>query len=169
MTREEIREWLAEWMADQLGMSPDDMEMDRTLGSYGLEADQLECLASDIEEYFDEQLEENAVVASRETALTADERDRIERRLAELSELKKLYCTGCGYCMPCEHGVKIPQNFDAMNLHRVYGLTGRAKQQYDRLKEGQAAHCTECGECEPKCPQKIEIRRQLREVAETLR
>ena len=114
------------------------------------------------------QLEENAVVASRDTILTQDERERIEQRLAELSELKKLYCTGCGYCMPCEHGVNIPRNFDAMNLHRVYGLTEKARQQYTRLKEAQAAHCRECGACEPKCPQNIEIRKQLKDVADTL-
>ncbi|MDD9938254.1 MAG: phosphopantetheine-binding protein [Myxococcales bacterium] len=61
MTREEIREWLADWLADQLGISPDDIEMDRTLASYGLDVEQLEGLSSDIEEYFDETLEANAV------------------------------------------------------------------------------------------------------------
>lgn len=61
MTREEIREWLAEWLADELGISPDDVEMDRTLASYGLDAEQLEELSGDIEEYFDEALEEGAM------------------------------------------------------------------------------------------------------------
>jgi len=63
MTREEIREWLAEWLADELGISPDEVETDRSLASYGLEADQLEELSSDIEEYFEESLEAGAVRA----------------------------------------------------------------------------------------------------------
>ena len=56
MNREEIREWLMDWMADQLGISPEEVEMDRTVASYGLEADDLERLASAIEEYFEESL-----------------------------------------------------------------------------------------------------------------
>jgi uncharacterized protein len=31
-----------------------------------------------------------------------------------------------------------------------------------------ASACLECGECEPKCPQKIPIMAQLKEVARTL-
>ena len=61
MNREEIREWLENWLADQLGVSPEDVESDRTLASYGLEADDLERLAAAIEESFEETLEADTV------------------------------------------------------------------------------------------------------------
>jgi len=63
MNREEIREWLENWVADHLGMSPEDVEGDRTLASYGFEADDLEQLASEIEEYFEETLDAEVIRA----------------------------------------------------------------------------------------------------------
>jgi acyl carrier protein len=78
MTRQEIREWLNEWLADHLGVSPEEVETDRTLASYGLDADDLERLASAIAEYFEETLPEDSIRArSTVTSLT--------RLLCELS------------------------------------------------------------------------------------
>ena len=61
MNREEIREWLNSWLADQLGISPDDVESDRTLASYGLEDDDLQTLCAAIEEDLEETLESDAI------------------------------------------------------------------------------------------------------------
>jgi len=94
----------------------------------------------------------------------------IQDQLERNSQLSKLYCTGCEYCLPCPQSVGIPQAFSAMNMHRVWGLTAHAKRQYSRLgpehKEGllQADACIECGQCEEKCPQKIPIIEQLKET-----
>ena len=78
MNRTEIREWLDNWLADQLGISPDEVEGDRSLGSYGLEAEDLERLTSEIEEYFEETLEADTVRA-RSTVAT------LTRYLCELT------------------------------------------------------------------------------------
>jgi len=125
-----------------------------------------------------QQLEENVSVASQEVVLTEEDYRRIREALEEKKRLSELYCTACGYCMPCPNGVDIPANFRLMNLHRIYGLTEYARGQYRRLgerkdKDGNptpawAEACLECGECEPKCPQKIPIIKQLQEVAEVL-
>ena len=48
--------------------------------------------------------------------------------------LADLYCTGCGYCMPCSQGVDIPARFQAMNYLKVYGLQDYARQHYERLR-----------------------------------
>lgn len=112
-------------------------------------------------------VEENAAVASNEQPLSERERERILEMLAENQRLADLYCTGCGYCMPCPNGVNIPECFRLMNLHRVYGLTFAAREQYRGFgDEGNknAAACVECGQCEPKCPQKIPIIEQLKET-----
>jgi predicted aldo/keto reductase-like oxidoreductase len=76
--------------------------------------------------------------------------------------------------MPCPHDINIPLNFQIMNYHRVYGITDYAKGQYkdignvDWYKGKKAEECIECGICEEKCPQKIEIRKQLKETASVL-
>lgn len=62
MTRSEIEVWLVDWLSDELGMSDDELERDRTLGSYGVTTGQLVRLASDIEDFFEEPLEPGIVV-----------------------------------------------------------------------------------------------------------
>ncbi len=118
-------------------------------------------------------VEQNAAVASRTDHLSARELAQIEQSLAEKKKFANLYCTGCNYCMPCPHGVNIPLNFLAMNYHRVYGLTDHARFEYKLIgdpwhKGKRAEECIACGACEPKCPQNIAIRDQLRETAALL-
>ena len=78
MTRQEIREWLNEWLADHLGVSPEEVESDRTLASYGLDTDDLERLAAAIVEYFEETLPEDSIRARSTVA-------SLTRLLCELS------------------------------------------------------------------------------------
>jgi predicted aldo/keto reductase-like oxidoreductase len=92
----------------------------------------------------------------------------IREHLARLSEMANLYCTGCKYCMPCPQEVNIPRIFELYNLGQVYGLWDVAKEGYARFQDpnwkggNQADECIECGECEEKCPQNIQIREQLK-------
>ena len=128
------------------------------------------------------QVEENAAAASKTGAMGEAEQDRVQQLLEENQKLADLYCTGCGYCMPCRIDIEIPENFRYMNWYRVWGLEEQAKAAYARLNNERgvqtqwaglvrglkAEECIECGECEPKCPQNIPIVDQLREVAATL-
>jgi acyl carrier protein len=61
MNRDEIREWLIEYVADQLGISPEDVEMDRTLASYGFDTEEIESMVAAIEDYFEESLPGDSV------------------------------------------------------------------------------------------------------------
>ena len=124
-----------------------------------------------------EQVEENVATASRTEPLTPEEKIQVLESLEENKKLADLYCTGCGYCMPCPNGVDIPANFLYMNYYRVYGLKDYARQQYAKLKEKSledmdvpswADTCIECEECEPQCPQEIPIIKQLKETHATL-
>ncbi len=112
-----------------------------------------------------EQLEENAAAASMETPLTQEDLKAIDEIQARNRDLLDLYCTGCGYCMPCPHGVDIPGNFAAFNLLKVHGMPDLARRQYERLGEGQASRCKACQACVGKCPQHIEIPVKLKEAA----
>jgi len=120
-------------------------------------------------------VEENAVTASRPEPLSAEERAHIAAMLDETKRLADLYCTGCGYCLPCPNQVNIPVNFEYLIYYQVYGLREPARELYSKL--GQPGHwveglpasaCLECGECEEKCPQHIPIVAQLKEVARIL-
>ncbi|NJD02332.1 MAG: aldo/keto reductase [Ruminiclostridium sp.] len=121
-----------------------------------------------------EMVNENVLTASNKNPLSRDELERIKESMIENKRRAELYCTGCNYCMPCPFEVNIPLNFEIMNYHKVYGLTDYAKGQYGQIgvnewmKGKKADACTECGICETKCPQKIQIRKQLKETARAL-
>jgi len=112
---------------------------------------------------------ENCTTASIDGGLTPSEQLKVEENLKEVQRMSELYCTGCRYCMPCQKNVDIPHIFSAMNYHKIYGLTDHAKTMYSwrlspdsELKSANA--CVECGECESKCPQNINIIKQLKET-----
>ena len=121
-----------------------------------------------------EMVEQNAQTASNVAELTAKEIEGINLAMEQNKKLADLYCTGCNYCMPCPQDINIPLNFQLMNYHKVYGLTEHAKNSYqqigkvDWMKGKQASECIDCGICEEKCPQKLNIRDQLKETAKTL-
>ncbi len=113
------------------------------------------------------QVEENTGTAENSKALTEEEKEELEAEFEKRKKLLQLYCTGCGYCMPCESGVNIPAVFEILNLDRVYGFKDLARKRYEKLKdEEKASSCSSCGECEEKCPQDIPVRKNLQEAAE---
>jgi len=111
-------------------------------------------------------VEENCEIASRSDILSGDELKKILFALEEKRKLAELYCTGCNYCMPCPNGVNIPENFSLMNNYRIYGIKDPAVRSYRELesKKASAGFCNGCRQCEEKCPQKIKIEEQLKEV-----
>ncbi len=110
-----------------------------------------------------EMVEENCASASHEQSLAEAEYEQIRKIVERNEKLAELYCTGCNYCQPCPQGVAIPKIFEAMNYHRVWGMTEHAKSLYKGLGEANAEACIECGECEEKCPQNLPIIEQLKE------
>ncbi len=121
-----------------------------------------------------EHVEENVQAAADEASLSEADVEAIEKHMAKLAEMAKLYCTGCGYCMPCPQEVNIPKAFEFFNLGRVYGLWDTAKDQYSSigkrpwLKGEKADACIKCGACVDKCPQDIQIVEQLEQAHEAL-
>lgn len=117
-----------------------------------------------------QQVEENAAIASNVAPLSAAELEGINAALEENRRMSDLYCTGCNYCAPhCPQGIVIPRIFELMNYHRVYGITDYAREQYSGIGVNpwtpghKADECIECGVCEDYCPQKIDIRKQLKD------
>jgi len=114
-----------------------------------------------------EMLEENVATAGMAGSLSEKDNRRIAAAIEERRELMGLYCTGCGYCMPCPEGVDIPANFEILNLERVFGLTEHARGRY-RALAGKAALCRLCGKCLKECPQELDIPARLAEAVAAL-
>ena len=109
------------------------------------------------------------VAAVEKGQLSQAETEVLNTLMVENKKLADLYCTGCEYCMPCPHHVNIPGRFEAMNYDKVYGMTDHARSMYAKLRTKEEDQfgpvaCQECGECEDKCPQNIEIIKQLKET-----
>ena len=107
-----------------------------------------------------EQVVENIASAARSDVgtLTAEELTLIGRVRDAYREFIPIPCTKCDYCQPCPSGVKIPNIFEVYNELTMYGGLERARLFYNWIKpEARADQCTECGECESKCPQQIAI------------
>ena len=123
-----------------------------------------------------QQVEENLKVAGDATSLSDADRAAIDEHLDRLKGMADLYCTGCGYCAPCPNEVNISGIFRMYNHARVYGLWDHARKAYASMQRNAAKPqrpkpadaCTDCGECEAKCPQNIPIRKQLKEAHEAL-
>ncbi len=94
----------------------------------------------------------------------------IERIKGRLSPAFLDLCTGCLYCEPCPHGVAVSKLMDAYNHRRLYGTEEALR---ERLKwhwsvpASAAGGCTECGQCEEECTQRLPIIERLREIAAT--
>jgi len=110
-------------------------------------------------------LHENLATVEAFEGASAADHARMDAILDEFAALGNRFCTACGYCMDCPNGVDIPLNFRLYNQARVYGLIDWAKRQYSEMDESKrASSCIKCGECEPKCPNKLPIMQQLNEV-----
>ena len=111
-----------------------------------------------------------SIANSKNIKLTAKEIKNTEEIIKVFKEKTDIICTNCKYCEPCPSEVAISFIFQSLIYSQVYGDEERGKLYYSKIGEEnwppgkQADACTECGECEPKCPQKIPIIEQLKKA-----
>jgi uncharacterized protein len=105
-----------------------------------------------------DQVRENvaSAVHSGPGTLTADELAVYPKVRAAYRELASIPCTACKYCEPCPNGVEISEVFKIYNDAVIYGAAELSRMYYGWL-DGKVESCTQCAECEPKCPQSIAI------------
>ena len=119
-------------------------------------------------------LEANVSLAENFTPLTKKHYEYVSELNKKLEGLREIYCSGCGYCIPCEQEVNIPTIFNLLICHEVFGAENYSKRLYGLLGQipllpgKDASFCIECGECEEKCPQKIPIIEQLKRTHDLL-
>jgi predicted aldo/keto reductase-like oxidoreductase len=99
-------------------------------------------------------------------SLTAVELALFDRVREVYRTMLKIDCTGCAYCMPCPNGVNIPQNFQLYNDTFLFPGAEFNSFFYNQFMppEQRAAGCIECMACMEKCPQKIDIIKELKVV-----
>lgn len=88
-------------------------------------------------------------------------------------------CTGCEYCMPCAYGLDIPGIFLHYNRCLIEQTLPASREDdgyrrarrafligYDRVvpRLRQADHCTGCQDCVSKCPQRIDIPKEMLKI-----
>lgn len=97
-----------------------------------------------------EEVETAAQVGNNYKELTNDEKARFDVQFG------KHCCRDCGHCLPCPENIDIAAILRFHTLYTTYNLKNWAIKLYNGL-EVDVAKCTECGECEPKCPYKLPI------------
>ena len=80
------------------------------------------------------------------------------------SELGKTFCHRCGYCMPCEQGVKITEVMGFRSFARRLAPKGAIAMSKAAMET--VDNCNECGECLDRCPYSLPIPELLKEHLE---
>lgn len=119
------------------------------------------------------QVEDNTTCMSAFEPLNEEEAAILEKAAEIIRNDTAIACTACAYCVDdCPKNIAIPEYFKLYNkLKRFQGATaGWERTLYaQKAKErGKASDCIECGLCEGHCPQHLEIRKLLKDVAEGL-
>ncbi len=122
---------------------------------------------------------EAEVEANAKTAESVEGPDpaTIDRLIQRFESLGESFCTTCGYCLEhCPENIQIniyapmwdkvrmkqPEEVERV-YHKVY-----LKDEKRWLKGKRASDCTQCGECEEYCTQKLPIREYMRNIAKFL-
>ena len=126
-----------------------------------------------------EHLQENIRTYAPLTPLVEQEYEVLEEVTKILIDSNYIQCTECQYCMPCPYGIDIPEVFGHYNRIVSAGKMLKSSNDenykearraflvgYDRSvpKFRQASYCTNCNLCKPKCPQSIDIIKEMRRV-----
>lgn len=128
---------------------------------------------------YEEHLQDNILSFSPFIPLTDDEKEFLFETAELMLQYPTIPCNDCKYCMPCPYGLDIPAILLHYNRCVNEGNLSKSSQDenyrkarrafligYDRAveKERQAAYCTGCKQCNPHCPQRIDIPREMRRI-----
>jgi hypothetical protein len=113
-----------------------------------------------------EQVTQNVACFSNlsSTQLSVDEQKLYTTARSIYKSRMKILCSACNYCLPCPNSINIPAIFELYNDAFMFDDLDASKRMYKAFLKVPATACTFCGVCEKKCPHKINIRLELKNV-----
>ncbi|MCL2159595.1 MAG: aldo/keto reductase [Oscillospiraceae bacterium] len=113
------------------------------------------------------QMEDNLKTYSPFVPISKDEQKIIENVLTELSMVATIPCTYCKYCVAaCPQDIEIPVCFNLYNDSKRGAAQWNLEGLYNSIPSGhRAGDCVECGDCVARCPQHIDIPKELKNVS----
>ncbi|MDE6619774.1 MAG: aldo/keto reductase [Lachnospiraceae bacterium] len=115
-----------------------------------------------------EQMADNISYMKEFQPLNDNEMEAVRKVQEIFKSMNFIPCTACRYCEAgCPKKIAIPDLFAVMNTKQIYH-DWNADYYYSNVHTSQgrkASDCVKCGKCEKACPQHLEIRRLLEDVA----
>ncbi len=111
--------------------------------------------------------------------LTEEEVSFLHDTAAMMMEFDTIPCNDCEYCMPCPYGLDIPAILTHYNkcLNERNIVTNSQDENYRKARRAflvgydrsvpklrQADHCIGCKQCNPHCPQNIDIPKEMQRI-----
>jgi predicted aldo/keto reductase-like oxidoreductase len=100
-----------------------------------------------------ERARENWKIFAEGYSLTEEDKERIE---AIKKEFDCRFCRRCDYCQPCTEKIKIQYAVGLKSMIKRMGPNIQELKWVTDVVE-KARHCSECGECLPRCPYHLPI------------